>query len=186
MAIAFKPGEEGILRPATVRDIPAIWRNIDACWREGAGSWEREHMPLGPEEMARDAECFASNLHRPPTHPGWQRYWLLSAGGKIVGHADLTGGRFTSEMHVARAGIALREAYCGRGWGRGLMEEIIRWAWDQPTLEKIELTVFGQNARAIRLYESLGFTVEGVARARFRLHDRLIDDVQMALFRSPG
>jgi RimJ/RimL family protein N-acetyltransferase len=43
------------------------------------------------------------------------------------------------------------------------------------------LRVFAPNARARRLYERLGFEVEGVLRGEFRVADgTLVDDVLMA------
>ena len=124
-----------------------------------------------------------ANLARSVALPGWQRYWVLDHHGSIVGHADLTGGRFRSELHVARFGIAIRRAHWHRGHGHRLMEEAITWAWSRPEIHRIELTVFAQNRRAQALYRRLGFVEEGRARRRFRLQDHWVDDISMALLR---
>lgn len=179
--------QDGRVRPATAADATAIWENIARCWEEGQERWDTEHMPIGAPEMEPSPKALAANLALAVTAPGWQRYWVLEVHDRLVGHVDLTGGRFRSEMHVARAGIAIRRAHWGRGYGRLLMDEAIRWAWERPEIHRIELTVFAHNARARALYERLGFAEEGVARRRYRLQSRWIDDVTMALLRrEPG
>lgn len=53
-------------------------------------------------------------------------------------------------------------------------------------IEKIELRVRATNARAIRLYEGLGFEREGVLRRRIRTQSGYIDDICMALMVGAG
>ncbi len=45
---------------------------------------------------------------------------------------------------------------------------------------KLSLRVFGTNATAARLYERLGFVVEGILRDEFFIGGRYVDDVLMA------
>lgn len=47
-------------------------------------------------------------------------------------------------------------------------------------MERIELEVFASNARAIRLYERLGFVTEGVKRGARKLDGVYEDNVLMA------
>lgn len=46
--------------------------------------------------------------------------------------------------------------------------------------QKLSLRVLAPNGAARRLYESCGFTVEGVLREEFFLDGRYVDDVLMA------
>lgn len=62
--------------------------------------------------------------------------------------------------HKANVGIALREAYCGLGIGRRMLEALIAWA-KEARLSHLELTVDCVNTRAVKLYTSLGFQVSG-------------------------
>ncbi len=48
-------------------------------------------------------------------------------------------------------------------------------------VRKIELRVREGNHRAIRLYEKLGYTVEGRFKQRIRIGENYIDDIAMGL-----
>lgn len=85
--------------------------------------------------------------------------------------------------HCAHIGIGIRPEGQGLGLGRAVMEELIWWATNgQGTgITRLDLAVFADNTRAIRLYESLGFDHEGRRRNMIRYEDgRHIDDLIMA------
>jgi RimJ/RimL family protein N-acetyltransferase len=44
------------------------------------------------------------------------------------------------------------------------MELMIQYAFREINLHRLQLTVFSYNKRAIKLYEKLGFTKEGIYR----------------------
>ncbi len=52
----------------------------------------------------------------------------------------------------------------GQGYGREALSLLLRFAFDELNLRRLSLTVFSYNARAIRLYEGLGFQREGTFR----------------------
>lgn len=52
----------------------------------------------------------------------------------------------------------------GQGYGTDAMHLLLRFAFDELNLHRLQLTVFEYNRRAIRLYERLGFVREGVFR----------------------
>ena len=62
------------------------------------------------------------------------------------------------------------------------MEYAIEWARRSDRVEKIELRVRSTNPIARKLYESLGFRVEGIFKDRIKLTDGYADDVAMAMF----
>ena len=83
-------------------------------------------------------------------------FGLVLSGGTVDGHAFVQG--IDGERPVF--GIGLREHLHGRGWGRRLAETILREA-DGRALPLVTLTVVKVNARAMALYEKLGFVVKG-------------------------
>lgn len=72
-------------------------------------------------------------------------------------------------------------------WGRGLGTEItahmLDYGFKWLNLNRIELTVLASNARAIALYEKLGFTREGVKRQAQYKSGRYVDICLMAKLR---
>src|SRR5881392_237368 len=58
---------------------------------------------------------------------------------------------------------------------------ILEWMRAQG-FEKAELAVFATNARARRLYESLGFVEEGVRRSHVRIRGAYVDEVLMGIW----
>ncbi|MGW1279145.1 N-acetyltransferase family protein [Streptomyces tsukubensis] len=75
-------------------------------------------------------------------------------------------------------GLAVVEAARGRGVARALL----RAAYDEARRQgavRMTLRVLGHNAPARALYESEGFTVEGVLPGEFHLGGEYVDDVLM-------
>lgn len=61
--------------------------------------------------------------------------------------------------------IGIGEAmHRGQGYGREAMQMLMRFAFHEINLHRLQLTVFSYNPAAQRLYERLGFTREGVWR----------------------
>lgn len=98
---------------------------------------------------------------------------------RIVGNAGLTrlAGR---RSHVGEIGMAVHDAYQGRGIGRALLGELVANAFDWMDIRRLELTVFTDNVPAIALYESFGFTREGTLRAYALRAGRYVDAYAMA------
>jgi ribosomal protein S18 acetylase RimI-like enzyme len=85
-----------------------------------------------------------------------------------------------SHEHVLEInGLAVDPVRQGLGIGRRLVDEAVQEARRRGAV-KLSLRVLAPNAGARRVYESCGFTVEGVLRGEFLLDGRLVDDVLMA------
>ena len=79
-------------------------------------------------------------------------------------------GRWRRHRHRAELGISVQQAYWRQGLGRRMMELLEAWAKTHG-VEKLSLEVDTQNTRAIGLYLSQGFTVEGALRHAAKLAD---------------
>jgi diamine N-acetyltransferase len=71
---------------------------------------------------------------------------------------------------LSALGIALGEKeYWGQGYGTDATRTMLRFAFEELGLQRVELTVFDFNVRAVRCYERVGFQHEGTRRqALFR------------------
>lgn len=109
-------------------------------------------------------------------------YLVAERDGKIVGHAFLEPLHLQSICHVAQLSIGVHHGWQKKGIGTALMEELIAWAKQSMTIEKIELNVRASNSRAIALYKKMGFGEEGRLKRRIKVNkNHYIDDVLMAL-----
>lgn len=92
-------------------------------------------------------------------------------GGRIIGNAEITKVRDHMKFrHRGYLGISIREAY----WGLGIGRQMIVFLLDEARkngFEQVELGVFSDNERAIRLYESCGFLQMGKVPRAFKLKD---------------
>jgi putative acetyltransferase len=83
--------------------------------------------------------------------------------GDVVGFAELlTEPDEPRQRHVGDLNmVATHGDWLGRGVGRALSEAIVELSFNWLNLTRLGLIVFTDNTAAIKLYESLGFKVEG-------------------------
>jgi putative acetyltransferase len=97
--------------------------------------------------------------------------------GEVLGSAGLhPASAALRRRHVAALGIGVIGHAQGQGVGRALMQALVDYADRWGQILRIELTVYTDNLRAIRLYEGFGFRHEGTHRA-FALRDGVYADV---------
>ena len=171
-----------ILRAATRLDAHPIARIL----REGANDGlvaRSDEVDAGAVsrqvELARSA---ANSLYIVAARPGQNP--LHPEDDEVVGLLLLEGAPLLRLLDVARLTMAVANAQRGKGIGRAMMQYAMEVADASGQIRKIELLTRANNDRAIRLYSSLGFVVEGRLAARLRLDDgSYLDDVCMARFK---
>ncbi len=101
--------------------------------------------------------------------------------GCLLGYASAF--RQPDEMsHVFELGISVRKEFWGAGVGRALLAAIIE-SVVQMGAEKIDLVVYTNNRRAVRMYRKFGFHDEAVARRAAKTSSGFYRDcMHMALF----
>lgn len=134
----------------------------------------RNEYPLSLEEKRRHLAKYAN-------HP---------RGVVLTGRVDGVLASVTSiepylrsrNCHRGLLSVNVLQAFWGQGVGRAMMEAVLRWAREESTLAKIELTVMVHNHKAQALYESLGFEKEGVIKGSLCLNGEYVDDYRMSLW----
>lgn len=115
---------------------------------------------------------------------GGDLLWVLVDGERVVGTLGLHG---TRAIGVSSLGMCILAGSRGAGGGRLLMDAVMDHVRQAPELHKLELEVWPDNARAIALYASYGFAVEGLRRDHYRRKDgSLRSSLLMALLLEAG
>ena len=182
--VKLKDGRSAVLRAAAAGDGGRLNRFI----REGFLTQEYlirlpdEYLVTPWQERKRlKARMLASD----------ELMLIAEADGVIIGMIGTTTDKRRRARHNCEFGITVAEDWQGAGLGRALVESLIRWAEGVSTLERLELHVVTENAPAIALYQSLGFTIEGLRKGAVKYEDgRVLDDQLMCRrvggFSSPG
>ncbi|HEX2010682.1 MAG TPA: GNAT family N-acetyltransferase [Roseateles sp.] len=133
-------------------------------------------MPFGNEEQWK--QKLTDNLA-----PARSQDLHLAAvlDGEVVGNAGLAAsGPSLRRRHAMHLGMAVVPEAQGRGVGGALMAALLDYADNWGQVLRIELGVFVDNERAIRLYQRFGFEIEGRQRAYALRHGQFADCYAMA------
>jgi RimJ/RimL family protein N-acetyltransferase len=99
--------------------------------------------------------------------------------GVVVGRLSLSRDPHPASRHVADLGLMVAVSHRGKGIGRMLLEEAVKWS-RMSEIRKLELHVFPWNEPALRLYESFGFEREGYRKGHYARDGELVDAILMA------
>lgn len=153
------------IRPIAVTDAPAFCKVLDTVCRE------RKYLGAIEGPTLERVETFVGKN----VENGWPQF-VAEEDGEVIGWCDIVPGEpIAGTRHVGTLGMGILKEHRGQGIGRRLMETTIEAA-RKLGIEKIELTVYASNRNALRLYESLGFGVEGTKR-KGRFVDGVYDDI---------
>ena len=126
-------------------------------------------------------EVYANTLQVPhPSRAMWQermnqkspgQYHLVAiVDDQVAGHLMIAAETRPRRSHVASFGLCVDAARHNHGIATALLREMIAMCDNWLRIERIELTVFVDNAPAISLYQKLGFDIEGTGK-RYGLRD---------------
>jgi len=95
--------------------------------------------------------------------------FLLAADTtRIVASLNFQRGRWPFTRHQGEFGVSVLAEFWGYGLARHMIETMLEWS-SQNNIKKINLKVRTDNIRAIKLYQSMGFIIEGtIEREYFR------------------
>ncbi|KJY35340.1 MULTISPECIES: GNAT family N-acetyltransferase [unclassified Streptomyces] len=145
-----------LIREATTEDWPGIWPFFHSV--VAAGETFTYPLDLGFEQG--------------------REWWLLpephrtvvavdEATGAVLGTAKMNRNQMGNGGHVASASYMVDPAHGGRGIGRALVLDSIDWARRSGYRAVQFNAVVASNEHAVKLYESLGFTVVGTVPEAF-------------------
>lgn len=101
---------------------------------------------------------------------------------KVVGMIGMSVGKNPRLRHSASIGIMVHADYQGNGIGTALFKKVIDLADNWLMLVRLELGVFVENDRAVKLYQSLGFQIEGTKKYAAIRNGKYADEYLMARY----
>ncbi len=107
----------------------------------------------------------------------------FEAVGVVAGKTIGFGGLYVMGDGLSHSGwilLGVREAFQARGIGARLLQMLMGAASVLMGLRRVQLTVFGDNDPAIKLYRRFGFEVEGRHRDFVRRGEGFVDALTMA------
>jgi L-amino acid N-acyltransferase YncA len=145
-----------IIRDARPEDWEAIWPFF-------------HHIVAAGETYAYDPEMTESEGRRTwMVAPPGRTSVATDDDGEILGSASMYANRPGPGSHVASASFMVDPSRGGRGIGRALGEDMIRWAGDRGYRAIQFNAVVETNERAVALWRSLGFDVIGTVPEAFK------------------
>jgi RimJ/RimL family protein N-acetyltransferase len=169
----LKNGSTVTIRSANVEDAAAILRHA-------------RDMLVDNDFASREVDEFGFTVETETKLIEEHRFklgslWLIAEHeGVIVGSVMFSTGTQRRLAHRGSLGIGLERAWRRQGLGTLLMQRLLTWAEQEPTVEKVCLAVFAANTAAIRLYRKLGFIEEGRRIREIKLGpEHYVDDILM-------
>lgn len=102
---------------------------------------------------------------------------------RLIGFTALLDVEWTHRRAMLAVGIADRE-YWARGYGSDAVDLMVRYAFDELNLDRVNLNVWSLNPRAIRAYEKAGFESCAVLRGDTLKDGQRSDSILMTLSQS--
>ncbi len=111
--------------------------------------------------------------------------FVAEINDKVIGATSLTTGEGRSS-HVGEIALVVHDAHTGQGIGKMLLLTVIDLADNWLNLHRLEIDVYTDNERAIRLYKQFDFDIEGRKRLDAFRGGNYIDSYIMARLRPPA
>jgi RimJ/RimL family protein N-acetyltransferase len=141
------------------------------------------------DEVARE-RLYLAMLQAPPLEQsrefllgqirGNAPHFVAFAGDVVVGWCDVVAKPRETLAHSGTLGMGVLAAHRGRGIGKALMEATLAGARNRG-FTRVELTVRVDNTRAQKLYERVGFKLEGTCVRHMRIDGKYYDSHLMAI-----
>ncbi|WP_203990397.1 GNAT family N-acetyltransferase [Sphaerisporangium rufum] len=160
---------EPLIRLAIPQDAPAL---LDL---QLALDGETEFMLVQPGERRADVERLASRLAAGPSY-----VVVAVVDGLAAGYVDVSVLPYARARRTGHVVAGVRAAYQGQGLGKALFRAAVAEARARG-MGRLELTVMEHNRRALGLYLSCGFQVEGLRRSALDVGDRRVNEYYLGL-----
>ncbi|MFC0190133.1 GNAT family N-acetyltransferase [Fictibacillus aquaticus] len=142
---------------------------------------ESDFLSFGSDEFQRDHIEYGDYLENTRNEEN-SLILLALDGDDIISIATINSSQKVRTKHVGTLGIVVSKEHHGKGIGKKLMNDLIKWASGNGITKKITLVTREDNELAIALYKQLGFEIEGVLKRDTYIHGVYYNTLVMGLF----
>lgn len=130
---------------------------------------ETENLDREPGEAFIDEIGFQQLIQSDSEEPR-NLFLVAVVEDRIVGFSRCEGNPLKRFAHKVEFGVCVLQDYWGYGIGNNFLKESIAWS-DANGIQKITLNVLETNDKAVKLYQKLGFEIEGILK-----NDKILSD----------
>ncbi|MCB0713227.1 MAG: GNAT family N-acetyltransferase [Ignavibacteriae bacterium] len=170
----LKNGDDLHIRQAEPEDAASVINYIEAI------SGESDFLSMGPGEFEVSVEEEVNILRRFRDAEN-QLFILGLVGDQIVASLSFSSRNRPRLQHTGSFGMSVRKDYWGFGIGGLMLDTLLSWARETGIITKINLHVRPDNDRALQLYLSRGFAVEGRLSRTMCINGAYHDSLMMGL-----
>lgn len=173
-------GSRIVLRQLVVDDFQQ-WRDVRRRNLEWLTLWEPKRLPTAPD-VIEDRGAFSMRCH------SRERERQL---GTSYGFGVFVDGVFAGEVNLnsvqrgpfqnAYVGYWIDEAQAGCGYTPEAVVLMMRYAFDELDLHRIQISIVPRNAASRRVVEKLGLRAEGVAERYLEINGVWEDHIRFAM-----
>ncbi|MDZ4840823.1 MAG: GNAT family protein [Hyphomicrobium aestuarii] len=169
------------LRPLAIADYPA-WARLRGSSRDALVPFEPK---WGEHELSRAAFRLRVKTHQRDAAEdlGYAFGIFLSPDHELTGGISLSGVR-RGVTQSAELGYWMGTKFTGAGLMTEAVGAIVRYAFGQLKLHRIEAATLPHNAASIRVLENNGFQREGLARSYLEIDGVWRDHIRFGLIES--
>jgi ribosomal protein S18 acetylase RimI-like enzyme len=175
--LELKNGEKILFRHIKKSDVEGVWNNFNEVLEEGI------YLPvLYPVRSQLEKESWYLNIKKEKELCIVAENLNLKPPYNILGHCEISNSEWDAATHVGILGIIVMNKYRDLGIGTKLIDVAIKEAKELNNKEKVILSCFSTNERAIHLYKKLGFNIVGIRKNQYYLNSKYYDEVLMELW----
>lgn len=167
-------GEKVYLRSVEEADLATLvaWRNTPEIW---AQFYNKFPLSLSGQKAWFD------NLNASER----RKLFLVCLQGQDspVGTIGLDNIDFANQCVEIGSVLVAEKAALGKGVAQEAMRLMCDFCFNHLNMNRIYLSVFANNSRAVKLYEKCGFSREGVMREAHFSNGSFVDSLMMSLLR---
>ena len=125
-------------------------------------------------------ELFGKEVTTLALYPRKNYHWTMEQGSDVIGGVRLS----LEPGSCATLGYGLSADRWGKGLATEAVAEVVRYAFEELRLNRVQAWVFANNRPSQKLLERLGFVLEGTMREKVAWEDRHVDDHIYGLLRA--